>query len=354
MSKKLMKKACALTLACSMAFSTVVVSNAASKKKTKANTVKISTTSQAVPGTVVVKAGKSVKLTTTATKCKVKSSNKKVVTAKVSKKSITVKVAKKAKKGAKATLTITKKGYKTKKVTIKVGTPATLKLEKTSVKVTEKKTATVKVKSFKGTTKKDKLKVATSNKKVATAKVTSKKVTIKGLKKGTATITVYDAYASVKKTIKVTVKAKATTTPAVVTETKNIPAVNGVFTLPCAYDKVTKLVVKKGTKSYTLEGDLVKNAIAEYKNKTASKTFAAKKAGDELATVNGVKATVKTANADGSKVVSFAGKDYTVKVTDTDVTINATKFTPDATKNTLTVSNAAKTNGVEIEVTYTK
>ena len=357
MSKKIMKKAIALTLAMSMAFSTAVVSNAAKKK---ANTTTVATTGQAVPGTVLLKKGKKVVLTTKASKCTVKVANKNVASAKVSKKKVTIT----AKKAGTTKVTISKKGYKNKVVTVKVGTPAVLKLASTKATVKVGATKTVKVSKFTSSkvgkkSTKATVKAASSNKKVATVKATNKKVTIKGVKAGKATIKVYASDASVCKSIKVTV-AKASTpapTPAVETVKTTIKADKGVFTLPCSYEKVTALTVKKGTKSYTLAGDFVTKSIAEFKNKTAKTNFAAKKAGDELATVNNIKATVKADAANGAKIVTFAGKDYTVTVTDTAVTVGNTTFTPDATKNTLTVTNSKnvdKTAGVEIEVTYTK
>lgn len=355
---KVMKKALALVLAMTMVFSTVIVSGAAKAKK---NTVKIGNV--AVTKTITVKKGAKVTLKSGVKLAKkdVKNSKKSVATVKVAKKKVTVK----AKKVGTTKVTIAKKGYKKVTVTVKVTKKAPKKIQTSKKKAI--KNVSLTVGKSKKITANQAVKAVSANKKVATVKASKKKVTITAKKAGKVKVTISAKNnAAVSKTITVTVKAAEVKVPVSADATVSADASGNAKIAD--FSKVTAATVSYAGKSVSLSEADVKDIVEAVKtNKVpdlaAKKLTAGASYKYDVVDAKGVKTqatvTVKTAYdaAKASAVVTYAGKDYTVKVAADKVTINATDVTYkyDAATDTLTVgTKSAKAKNVTVKVTTVK
>ncbi len=240
-------------------------------------------------------------------------SSKGVITAKkAGKTTITVKSKANSKKSYKITLTV-KNGVKSMKLNTK--TKATLE-EGAKLTFTPKVTTYKKVKKT--------IKATSSDKKVAKVSVKSGKVTITAVKAGTAKITVAPKYGSDKaKTITVTVKAKAATTPS----TPSTPVVKAKHTKVVFANPDAKTVKLTGKLSWDGQKDLA----------AAVKDFAAILGGTYDVKVNGRVVTVINGilNEDQLAKIPTSGEK-------TDATIEATISIAQALKLAGDVSATAK------------
>lgn len=351
---KVMKKALALVLAMTMVFSTVIVSGAAKAKK---NTVKIGNV--AVTKTITVKKGAKVTLKSGVKLAKkdVKNSKKSVATVKVAKKKVTVK----AKKVGTTKVTIAKKGYKKVTVTVKVTKKAPKKIQTSKKKAI--KNVSLTVGKSKKITANQAVKAVSANKKVATVKASKKKVTITAKKAGKVKVTISAKNnAAVSKTITVTVKDAEAEVKAPVSGNATVSADASGKIVITNFSKIVSGNATKGKKTVVAKEADVKEAVAAIKDGKVAEVAAKKLVQNApfTAKVDGkdVTATVTSAyDAAKGAVVTYAGKNYTVKVDEAKktITVNSTSVTYsyDATSDTATFV-CPKFANVVVNTTYTK